>query len=180
MRIKLTVCARPEHMDMKEHKIFARHSGIKKADRLFIPLIKRCIWATLQVEQVNVPCEISVLITNNRQMRKLNLEFRGIDKTTDVLSFPMQTLVPGNFTYEENMIDPATGLLPLGEIVISVERVDRQAQKLMHSRERETVYLTVHSVLHLLGYDHYGDVESTKKMRDQEKKILEELGFSDD
>jgi probable rRNA maturation factor len=58
--------------------------------------------------------------------------------------------------------------------------VDKQAQKLMHSRERETVYLTIHSVLHLLGYDHYGDAESTKKMRDQEKKILEELGFSDD
>lgn len=165
---------------MNEHKIFARHSGVKKTERLFIPLIKRCIWATLQVEKVDVPCEISVLITNNRQMRNINLEYRGIDKSTDVLSFPMHNLVPGKFKHEESMIDPATGLLPLGEIVLSVERVDKQAQKLMHSRERETAYLTIHSVLHLLGYDHYGEAEETKKMRDQEKQVLEELGFSDD
>ena len=165
---------------MSEHKIYARHSGVKKMDRLFIPLIKRCIWATLHVEKVSIPCEISVLITNNRQMRDINLEFRGIDKSTDVLSFPMQTLIPGRFRYDEHMIDPATGLLPLGEIVISVERVDKQAQKYMHSRERETAYLTIHSVLHLLGYDHYGEADETRRMREQEKKILEELGFPDE
>ena len=165
---------------MKDHKIYARHSGVKKSDRLFIPLIKRCIWAALHVEGVNIPCEISMLITDNQQIRKMNLEFRGIDKATDVLSFPMHELVPGRFTHDPSMIDPETGLMALGEIVLSAERVDKQAQKFMHSRERETAYLTIHSVLHLLGYDHYGEPEENRKMREHEKQILKELGFSDD
>jgi len=165
---------------MNEHKIYARHSGVKDSEKLFIPLIKRCVWATLHVEEVNVPCEVSVLVTNNRQIRKINKEFRDIDKSTDVLSFPMQTLIPGMFKPEPNMIDPETGLLPLGEIVLSAERVNKQAQKFTHSRERETAYLTIHSVLHLLGYDHFGDAEETKNMREREKKTLMELGFSDD
>jgi len=165
---------------MNEHKIYARHSGVKESDRLFIPLIKRCVWATLQVEGVFIPCEINVLITNNRQIRKINKEFRGIDKSTDVLSFPMQALNPGVFRQDPSMIDPETGLLPLGEIVLSAERVNKQAQKFMQTRERETAYLTIHSVLHLLGYDHFGEEDDTKKMREREKRVLKELGFSDD
>ena len=165
---------------MSEHKIYARHSGVNKPDRLFIPLIKRCVWVTLRVEEIDVPCEISVLITSNQEIRKINKDFRGIDRATDVLSFPMQALAPGKFKKDQSMIDPATGLLPLGEIVISAGRVDKQAQKYMHSRERETAYLTIHSMLHLLGYDHYGEVDATKKMREREKKIMWELGFSDD
>ncbi|MCL2151368.1 MAG: rRNA maturation RNase YbeY [Oscillospiraceae bacterium] len=165
---------------MSEHKIVARHSGVKKTDRLFIPLIKRCVWITLNVEGVDVPCEISVLITNNKEIRKLNKEFRGIDKSTDVLSFPMHVFLPGRFSATPDMIDLATGLLPLGEIVISAERVGKQAHKLMHTRERETVYLTIHSVLHLLGYDHYGDETEARNMRESEKRIMWELGYSDD
>jgi len=165
---------------MSEHKIFARHSGVKKSEWLFIPLIKRCVWVTLQVEKVDIPCEISVLVTNNQEIRKINNEFRGIDKSTDVLSFPMQTLIPGKFKTTPGMIDPATGLLPLGEIVLSAERVDKQAQKYMHTRERETAYLTIHSMLHLLGYDHYGEAAETRKMREREKQIMWELGYPDD
>ena len=165
---------------MSEHKIFARHSGVKKLDRLFIPLIKRCAWVTLNLESVDVPCEISVLITNNQEIRKINKEFRGIDKSTDVLSFPMHTFIPGKFKDTPDMIDPATGLLPLGEIVMSAERVSKQAHKYMHTRERETAYLTIHSVLHLLGYDHYGDETQARNMREQEKRIMWELGYSDD
>jgi len=165
---------------MNKHKMYARHSGVKESDRLFIPLIKRCVWATLQVENVDIPCEISVLITNNQQIRKINKEFRKIDKSTDVLSFPMQNLTPGRFKPDDCNLDQETGLAPLGEIVISAERVDKQAQKLTHSRERETAYLTIHSVLHLLGYDHYGDAEETRRMREREKQVLKELGFSDD
>ena len=165
---------------MSEHKIYARHSEVKESDRLFIPLIKRCVWVTLQVERVNIPCEISVLITENKQIRKINKEFRGIDKSTDVLSFPMHNLIPGRFVYTPSMIDPGTGLLPLGEIVLSAERVDKQAQKFMHSREHETAYLTIHSVLHLLGYDHYGNEMEIRKMREKEKQIMKELGFPDD
>ena len=164
---------------MNEHKIYARHSGVKKSDRLFIPLIKRSVWVTLRVEGVSIPCDISVLITNNREMRRINKEFRGIDKATDVLSFPMHEFIPGKFKNDSGMIDPATGLLPLGEIVLSAERVDKQALKYMHTRERETAFLTIHSMLHLLGYDHYGEAEETRKMREREKKIMWELGYSD-
>jgi len=165
---------------MSEHKILARHNGVSKPERLFIPLIKRCAWVALRVEGIDVPCEISVLITNNQEIRRINKQFRGIDRVTDVLSFPMQELTPGKFKNDPGMVDPATGLLPLGEIVISAARVEKQAQKFMHTRERETAYLTIHSVLHLLGYDHYGGTEETRRMREREKKIMWELGFSDD
>jgi probable rRNA maturation factor len=165
---------------MNEHKIYARHSGVAKTDRLFIPLIKRCVWVALRFENVDIPCEVSVLVTNNHEIRKISNEFLGIDKSTDVLSFPMHSLVPGRFKCTSDMVDLATGLLPLGEIILSAERVDKQAQKYMHSRERETAFLTIHSVLHLLGYDHYGEVADTNKMRDHEKQIMWELGYSDD
>ena len=165
---------------MSDNKVYARHSGVRESDRLFIPLIKRCVWVALRVEGVEVPCETNILITNNREIRKINKKFRGIDKATDVLSFPMQELAPGKFKYTPEMIDPETGLLPLGEIVLSAERVTKQARKYLHTRERETAYLTIHSVLHLLGYDHSGEMDDTKRMRDREKNIMWELGYSDD
>ena len=165
---------------MTESKVYARHSGVKESDKLFIPLIKRCVWVTLRVEGVDVPCETSVLITNNREIRRINKEFRSIDKATDVLSFPMHVLVPGKFAHTPDMIDPETGMLPLGEIILSAERVIKQAQKYMHTRERETAYLTIHSALHLLGYDHTGETEEARLMRDREKEIMWELGYSDD
>ena len=161
---------------MIRHRIYARHSGVGSGERLSIPLIKRCIRETLRLEGVDMPCEISVLVTDDDGIRKINREFRGIDKPTDVLSFPMQEFVPPG--WDKNGIDgtdPVTGAAMLGDIVISAMRVIMQAQEHAQSRERETVYLTVHSVLHLLGYDHVDEAEGKKRMREREKRIMKLL-----
>ena len=167
-----------------KHKIHVRHSKVSPFERLSIPVIKRSILAALRIQGVELPCEISVLITDERSIREINREFRKIDSPTDVLSFPMQEITPmqsltldGWEIQENNKPDPDTGLLPLGEIVISAARVIKQAEEHRHSRDYETAYLTVHSVLHLLGYDHVDEGKDKKKMRACEKAIMRELGF---
>ena len=164
-----------------KHKVFARHSQVKAADWLSIPLIKRCILTALEAEGMDSPCEVSVLVTDERSIRGINHEFRGINAPTDVLSFPMQErssyehlTLDGWANLDENL-DPETGLLPLGEIVLSAERVDKQAREYGHSKDYETAYLTVHSTLHLLGYNHVDEAEDKKRMRERERAIMEEI-----
>ena len=168
------------------HKILARHSFVDAKDRLSIPLIKRAILATLRLQGVTLPCEISVLVTDERTIRELNREFRGVDASTDVLSFPMQELTPmqsltlsGWEIGNAGKQDPETGLMPLGEIVISARQVSAQASEYGHSRQRETAYLVIHSVLHLLGYDHEDEGDDKKRMRESEKAVMEELSIFD-
>lgn len=161
-----------------KHKIFARHSEVRLEDRLPVALIKHCIKVTLDAEGVDMPCEVSVLITNDKVIREINLEFRGIDKPTDVLSFPMIDFSPPGWVEPgSNAADPETGLTPLGEIVISAPVVRGQAREYGHSLEHETVYLTVHSVLHLLGYDHVDEAGGKRAMREREKLVMGEMGF---
>jgi len=151
----------------------------KKADRLSIPLIKHCIRTVLLLEGVDIPCEVSVLITHDRGIRTINRDFRGIDEPTDVLSFPMQSFSPPGWdNHGAGLVDPESGLLPLGEIVLSAERLDEQSLGFGHSRAQETAYLTVHSVLHLLGYDHTDEAENKRLMREREKKIMREMRFT--
>ena len=155
------------------HRIYARHSGVGAAHRLPIPLIKRCIRTALRLEGVDMPCEVSVLIADDRLLRELNSEFRGVDKATDVLSFPMHEFSPPGWARPGfGAAGTEAGALPLGEIVISAERIDNQAREYGQSRERETAYITVHSVLHLLGYDHIDEAEGKKQMRGREEEIL--------
>ena len=156
-------------------KVYACHRGVDKRVRLYIPLIKHCIRETLRLEGVDVPCEVSVLITDDTGIREMNREFRGLDEPTDVLSFPAWSLVPGGFSLSDCEIDPESGLLPLGDIVLSALRVDAQAREYGQSRERETAYLAVHSALHLLGYDHIDEADK-KLMRTREKAILAQIG----
>ncbi|MCL2044782.1 MAG: rRNA maturation RNase YbeY [Oscillospiraceae bacterium] len=162
---------------MSEHKIYARHyRTIKTSDRLLVPLIKRCILHALRVENVSMPCEISVLITDDENIRILNREHRGLDETTDVLSFPMLEYSDAGWDFAQYVeTDPETGRVVLGDIVLCAKRVDIQAVENEHSRERETAYLTVHSILHLLGYDHIDEGEDKKLMREKEEAILNEL-----
>jgi len=158
------------------HKIYARHSGVADSDKLSIPLIKRCIREVLSFEGVDIPCEVSVLITDDRGIQALNSEFRNILEPTDVLSFPMlEFKQPGWTAPGGDVLDPYSGCIPLGEIVFSAERVIRQANEFMQTRDRETTYLTVHSVLHLLGYDHVDEAEGKRLMRDREEALLCEL-----
>lgn len=158
---------------MIDHKIYARHNGVKPIDKLPIPLLKHCIRTALNQEDVDKPCEVSILITNDSHIGRINSEYRGIDSPTDVLSFPAQDFPsPGWKSVADISVDPETGLVPLGDIVLSAERIGIQASELGHSRAREAAYLTVHSVLHLLGYDHSDEADDKKRMRRREIEIM--------
>lgn len=141
-------------------------------------LIKKCALHTLKAEGIEGQCFIAVHTTDNSGIRKINLENRSIDRETDVLSFPMLDLMPGEQPVPSpNNTDPETGLIYLGDIVISIEMAKLQADRYGHSLERELGFLTVHSVLHLLGYDHETDTASETMMRMREEKILSDLGL---
>lgn len=139
-------------------------------------LIRRAIRTALAAEGIDFPCEIDVSVTDNGGIHALNLEMRGVDAATDVLSFPAFALTPGELPGEEDA-DPATGLVPLGDMVLSLERVRTQAKEYGHSNRRELAYLVVHSVLHLLGYDHLDEGPMKAQMREREESILAGLGI---
>ena len=113
--------------------------------------IRRCIQETLKAEGITAPCEINVLVTDDAGIRTINNASRQIDKATDVLSFPMFELTAGAPPQDwEEYLDPGTGLCPLGDMCISLERAVAQAKEFGHSTKREVGYLTIHSMLHLL------------------------------
>ena len=143
-------------------------------------LLDRVINAALEAEGVKTPCEVDVLITDDQGIHQINLEQRGIDRPTDVLSFPMFNYQPGCPPTDDSDADPGTGLTPLGDMVISLERAREQAQEYGHPVERELSYLAVHSVLHLLGYDHMDEGEQKARMRRREEAILSDLGITRD
>ena len=135
-------------------------------------IIKKCVEATLAAESITVPCEINVLVTNDDGIRAINQGSRGIDKPTDVLSFPMFQLEAGNPPKDwEDYRDPETELCPLGDMAISLERAIAQAKEFGHSTRREVGYLTIHSMLHLLGYDHLDEGPQKAQMRSREETI---------
>lgn len=141
-----------------------------------LPLLRRTVAVALAAEGVEEPCEINVLLTDDRGIRQTNREMRGVDKPTDVLSFPMFDLKPGEGPAGTDR-DPATGLVPLGDMCISLQRSEAQAREYGHSVERETAYLAVHSVLHLLGYDHMDEGAEKQQMRRREEEIMGRLGL---
>ena len=139
---------------------------------LVTAIIRKCIQATLSAEKIDTDCEINVLITNDQGIQTINQASRGIDKPTDVLSFPMFQLEAGNPPVDwEEYLDEETDLCPLGDMCISLERATAQAKEFGHSVKREVGYLTIHSVLHLLGYDHLDEGEQKKQMRAREEAI---------
>lgn len=139
-------------------------------------IIKKCITATLKAEKIHVPCEINVLITNDSGIRAINKASRNIDKATDVLSFPMFQLSPGDPPENwDAYIDPETETCPLGDMAISLERAIAQAKAYGHSIRREVGYLTIHSMLHLLGYDHLDEAEQKAQMRAREEHIASSI-----
>lgn len=134
--------------------------------------IRRCIQRTLKEEGIGVPCEINVLVTDDAGIQTINRESRNIDAPTDVLSFPMFQLEPGAPPQDwTDYQEPATGLVPLGDMCISYGRAQAQAQEFGHSVRREVGYLTIHSMLHLLGYDHLDEGVQKKQMRRREEAI---------
>ena len=138
--------------------------------------IRKVIRTALLEEGMTLPCEINVRVTNDQGIHEVNREMREVDRPTDVLSFPMFDLQPGEHP-DELDADPATGLIPLGDMVLSMERVEAQAKEFGHSKKRELAYLVVHSVLHLLGYDHLDEGAMKAQMRGREEAIMEVLGI---
>lgn len=137
--------------------------------------------AAIREENCPYEAEVSLTLVGEEEIRQLNREMRGIDRATDVLSFPMTEYAsPGNFAEAETGIwdsfDPDTGRLMLGDIVISVPRVFAQAEEYGHSVKREYAFLIAHSVLHLMGYDHMTEPEENVMFAKQEK-ILEDIGI---
>ena len=140
-------------------------------------LLRRAIRAALESEGVTLPCEVDVLLTDDKGIRVINREMRDLDKPTDVLSFPALELKAGDKPSESDR-DPGSGLVPLGDMVISVERAAAQAKEYGHSKGRELAYLAVHSVLHLLGYDHLDEGPMKAQMRRGEEVVMEKLELS--
>ena len=139
---------------------------------LVTSIIKKCVEATMAAEGINVPCEINVLVTNDNGIQAINKASRDLDKPTDVLSFPMFQLEAGNPPDDwEEYMDPETDLCPLGDMAISLERAIAQAKEFGHSTRREVGYLTIHSMLHLLGYDHLDEGPQKAQMRAREETI---------
>ena len=135
-------------------------------------LIRAAAERALLAEGIETPCLISVMLTDGEGIRRVNREFREVDRETDVLSFPLNELEPGVFDPEQCERDWETGKLMLGDMMISVPACERQGEEFGHGFEREIRYLTVHSVLHLLGYDHTDEGERKKQMRAREKAIM--------
>ncbi len=134
-------------------------------------LIRKSCIASLEAEGFTEPAEVEVSLVNDEQIKEMNAQFRNIDDSTDVLSFPLG--IDGN--YDTN---PETGAKMLGDIVISVEHAFAQADLYGHGIEREIAFLTVHSMLHLLGYDHVNGGLEQAIMREKEEQILERLGLA--
>ena len=142
--------------------------GVSASQSAFI---RKATRTALAAEGVDFPCEIDVRLTDDETIHEINREMREVDRATDVLSFPMFELTPGELPGEEDA-DPGTGLVPLGDMVISLEHVAAQAKEYGHSNRRELAYLVTHSVLHLLGYDHLDEGPMKAQMREHEEAIM--------
>jgi probable rRNA maturation factor len=143
-------------------------------------IIRRVVEAALDYEQCPYEACVSIILTDNESIHQVNLETREMDKATDVLSFPMNEYpAPGDFSKLEedpDSFDPDTGELLLGDMMISVEKVQEQAAEYGHSEERELAFLVAHSMLHLMGYDHMEE-EERLQMERRQREILENLGI---
>ncbi len=155
---------------MARHKILV--SGETKYPRYAARLVKKSIRTALKCEGVNVNCEVNVLFTDDNGIQSLNRELRQVDRPTDVLSFPAFTFVPEQFDPADGELDPESGRLALGDMALNLDRIRQQGAEYGTGEKRETAYLTVHSILHLLGYDHVDEGEQKKQMRRREDEIM--------
>ncbi len=157
-----------------EHEIYVSREIKNLGHNEAAGLIKKAAAMALAAQGADRPCIISVMLTDGEGIRRVNRAFRGVDRETDVLSFPLNELAPGDFCPECCETDPETGAVMLGDMMISIPRCEAQGRELGHGFKREIMYLTVHSVLHLLGYDHVDEGEMKKQMRAREKAIMGE------
>lgn len=159
-----------------------RQNKIKLNDEI-INILNEIVDYTLKEEKLNVDYEVSIIFIDNEKIKELNNEYRNIDKETDVLSFPMIEYPHGmvykdiytNYKFDDSFYDE--GRLVIGDIAISLEKAKAQSEEYGHSLLREVCYLTVHSILHLLGYDHMEEKEKNI-MREREEEILKKFNIN--
>ena len=155
-------------MKVKNDIFIRNEQKIIKVDAALRAVIKKAVNSALEYEEFDNSAEVSVLLTDDNAIHELNLQYRDTDRPTDVLSFPT----------EEDEAEGEDGAVLLGDIVISLERAKAQSEEYGHSFEREVAFLTVHSVLHLLGYDHETSEEDEKDMFRRQSEILESAGIT--
>lgn len=156
-------------MSAKADVFTKNEQKIEKVTPSLRALVRRAIKAALEYEKVGFVPEVSVTFTDNEGIRELNAAHRNIDRPTDVLSFPL---------FEKEELQYAVDGDALGDIVISLEKAREQANEYGHSFEREVAFLTVHSMLHLLGYDHEISEEDEKEMFEKQEEILKTIGLN--
>ena len=157
-------------MDKLKVEIVDRQREVKVPTGIRM-LVRRCCMAVLKLEEFEGSAEVCVKFVDDNEIAQLNAKLRGVDASTDVLSFPAAD--PGK--WEQN---PETGAYLLGDIAISMEHAARQAKTYGHSLQREVGYLTAHSMLHLLGHDHEGENNlATIRMREKEETVMNQLGY---
>ena len=157
-----------------KHEVYISRERPNLGHRNAAALIKNAVGRALNAEGVDVPCLISVMLTDEEGIRAVNRSFRNVDAATDVLSFPLNELTPGAFDPAACERDMETGAVLLGDMMLCLPRCEQQGEEFGHGFEREIQYLTVHSVLHLLGYDHVDEGPMKKQMREREKLIMKE------
>lgn len=168
---------KPSDIEKNKTYISIENSQTKiKLENDQLELIKNTALECIANVQLKDACDISIILADDEHIRKLNNEFRKIDAPTDVLSFPMLEMLEGTILYEESDLDMDTGLLLLGDVVISVETADRQALEYGHSIERELAFLASHGVFHLLGFDHV-DVSGGSRMFEKQEEVLTRIGL---
>lgn len=154
----------------------------KKLDLPYEEIIENVVNESLDYEKCPYEAEVNVILTDNEAIQSINREYRQIDAPTDVLSFPLVDYeTPADFDHVEDAVEdyfnPETGELMLGDIVISVDKVEEQAEKYGHSQTRELAFLVAHSMLHLCGYDHMEE-EERLLMEARQNEILERRGYT--
>ena len=162
--------------------ITIEYEAEKQLDLPYEEIIRDVVNESLDYEKCPYEAEVNVILTNNQAIQEINREHRQIDAPTDVLSFPMVDYeAPSDFDHVEDAVEdyfnPETGELMLGDIVISVDKVEEQAEKYGHSQTRELAFLVAHSMLHLCGYDHMEE-EERLLMEARQNEILERRGYT--
>lgn len=159
-----------------KHKISIRSAkGIAPLAREHYPIIKKAVLYTLDFEQVDLPCGVDIYICGDSEMQKINMQYRDVNRTTDVLSFPMIEFTDG-FDRKLAALSQDRELF-LGDIIISIDRATAQAAEYGHSTQRELGFLAVHAVLHLLGYDHERGEPQEQDMFLKQEAILQKAGL---
>jgi probable rRNA maturation factor len=156
-------------------RVYNRQKALK-LPREILKLIEQAAKLCVKRENFAFPCEATITLTDNETIREINRDHREVDKATDVLSFPLLDFVDGHAQIQPGDLDPDTNRVLLGDIIISVEKAQEQAENYGHSFEREMAFLTVHGMLHLLGHDHQTESEE-KIMFGKQDAVLEEMGL---